>query len=446
MSESTPKPTPMPRPIPRPVSPVAKPVQAPLDAAAAARAAAWGRVDEEGNVWLRSNDGERIVGQYAAGGSEEDALALYVRRYLELVAQVALLESRVDHISPDEAEASLVALEEQLVEPAAVGDVDELRSRAEALKARIAARRDEVSQEREASRQAAIAERTALIERAEAIAQSDPASIHWRNSREELAQIFESWKAAQRGGVRIDRPTEEALWQRYSKARSQFDKMRRQHFAALESERSDVIARKNALIARAEALMDSTDWGQTASAYRGLMDEWRNAGRAARKDDDKLWARFRAAQQAFFDARSAHFAARDSEFQDNLDAKLALVKEAEALLPIRDLDSAREALHSIQDRWEEVGMVPRGDISRTEGRLRQIEDAIRDAEAEKWRKTDPQKKQRSNGMAAQLEQLIEELETEIAQATADGDTGKLDELNAALEARQAWLAQVTQDL
>ena len=446
MSDSTPQPTPRPRPIPRPAPQVTKPVQAPLDDAAAARAAAWGRVDTEGNVWLRGDDGERIVGQYAAGGSAEDALALYVRRYLELASQIGLLESRIDHINPDEASSSLKALEDQLVEPAAVGDIQELRNRTVALREKIVSRKKEVTKEREAARATAIAERTALIERAEEIANADPANIPWRNARQELSQIFDQWKNAQRNGVRIDRRTEEALWQRFSKARSHFDRVRREYFATIESERTDVIAKKTALIARAEALQDSTEWNITSAEFRDLMEEWRHAGRTTRKDDDRLWARFRAAQQKFFDARSEYFSSRDEQFNANLQAKLELVAEAEKILPIKDLEAARSALHSIQDRWESIGMVPRNDIGRTEGRLREIEDAIRDAEAEKWRRTDPQKQQRSSGMAEQLEQLIAELVEEIAEAEAAGNTKKVTELNASLEARKAWLAQVTKDL
>ena len=75
-----------------------------------------------------------------------------------------------------------------------------------------------------------------------------------------------------------------------------------------------------------------------------------------------------------------------------------------------------------------------------------FEDAIRNAEAEKWRKSDPQKKQRSDGMAAQLEHLIEELDGDIAAAEASGDAKKLAELQDAKSAREAWLAQVTKDL
>ena len=450
MSESTPtpKPKPVPHPIPRPrpvAAAIAKPAQA-IDEAAAARAAAWGRVDGEGNVWLRSDEGERVVGQYAAGGSEEDALSLYVRRFLDLQAQISLLESRVEGISPDEATASLSSIEAQLVEPAVVGDVESLRSRAAALKATISARAQVIAAEREEARAAALAERTTLIERAEEIANTAPNKIHWRNSREELAQIFEQWKAAQRSGPRIDRTTEEALWQRYSKARSQFDKARRHHFGVLESERSEVMARKNALIERAEAMAESTEWGSTAAAYRALMDEWRQAGHAARKDDDKLWERFRGAQQRFFDARATHFAERDEEFSGNLAAKLELIKEAEAVLPVKDIEAARAALRDIEDKWDQIGMVPRADIGRTEGRLREIEEAVRDAEAEKWRRTDPAKQQRSSGMAEQLQQLISELDGQIEAAEAAGDQKALNELTSARQAREAWLAQVQKDL
>ena len=183
-----------------------------------------------------------------------------------------------------------------------------------------------------------------------------------------------------------------------------------------------------------------------AAQFRALMDDWRQAGHAARKEDDKLWERFRSAQQSFFDARSAHYSARDEVFNENLQAKLDLIKEAEAILPVKDLESARAALHDIQDRWETVGMVPRADISRTEGRLRQIEDAVRGAEAEKWRRSDPQKKQRSDGMAAQLEHLIAELDDQIAAAEAEGDAQKVASLREDRAARQAWLDQVTKDL
>jgi len=98
----------------------------------------------------------------------------------------------------------------------------------------------------------------------------------------------------------------------------------------------------------------STDWAGTSAKYRDLLAEWKKAGRASRKEDDALWARFRAAQQVFYDARRAKDEAVDAEFAENLKVKEALVAKAEALLPIKDIKAAKKALRPIQDAWEEA--------------------------------------------------------------------------------------------
>lgn len=438
------KSTPTPRPIPRakPAS-IAAPVPS-VDDVAAAEAAKWGRVDDEGNVWLRSSgsEAERVVGQYAAGGTEKDALGLYVRRFLDLQAQVALLESRMDHITPEEINGSLKSLNEQLVEPSVVGDVESLRARVKALESRAETRKEEVAAERAEAKKQALADRTAIVEAAEALAAQDPERTHWKNSREELSGLLDQWKHAQRHGPRIDRPTEEALWKRFSSARTQFDRHRRQYFSERDSSRKETIARKEALIAEAEALSGSTDWGPTAARYRDLMMDWKRAGRSVKKDDDRLWERFRAAQQTFFDARTAHNSQLDEEFGANLEKKLVLIAEAEKLVPVTNIETAKARLRAIGEQWDEIGRVPRNDVARTEGRLREIEREIRDAESEQWKKSDPDKEERSAGMAEQLENLIAELEEQIAEASAAGDEKKVAEYQAALEARQAWLNAV----
>ena len=441
----TPNNIPVPRPRPRPAA-AAAPAPS-MDEALAAKAAQWGRVDDEGNVWLRSSGSaaERIVGQYAAGGTEKDALGLYVRRFLDLQASVALLEARIDNLNPEEIKSSLATLNEQLVEPAVVGDVEALRERVTALETRAESRKEEVAAERAAAKAKALEERTALVERAEAISAQDPAKTHWRDSRAELDQLLDKWKAAQRGGARLDRPTEEALWKRFSHSRTQFDRHRRQFFSDLESERNLVTARKEALITRAEELSVSTEWGATSAAYRNLMDEWKAAGRSTKKDDDKLWERFRAAQQSFFDARNSFNSKVDEEYGANLEAKLALLAEAEKLVPVKNLDAAKAKIREIGEQWDAIGRVPRNDVSRTEGRMRDIEQATRDAESEAWKKSDPEKQERSNGMAEQLESLIAELEGQIADAKAGGNAKKVKELEEALKARQAWLKAVQDD-
>lgn len=450
MTESTPRPTPHPLPKPSFNAQVSAGVSSPqpaIDDAATAEVAAWGRVDAEGNVWLRGSgdEPERIVGQYAAGGTADDALMMYVRRYLDLRSSIALLETRLSTISPEDAKKSLATINEQLVDPAVIGDVAALRTRAEALAGAIEKRQEQVAQERAEAKAQALAERTSIVEEAEAIAAQDTAKTHWRDSHQKFAELLDQWKYAQRHGARIDRTSEESLWKRFSTARTQFDRHRRQHFSEVEAQHKSVIARKEQIIKEAEAIQNSTDWGNTSAAYRRLMDEWKRAGRSTKKDDDKLWDRFHTAQQVFYDARNQHNQVIDEEYSANLERKLALVAQAEKLLPVSDVAAAKAAIRTIGEEWDSIGRVPRADINRTEGRMRDIERAIRDAEQAVWQQSDPAKEERSHGMAAQLEALISELEEQITQAEAAGNTAKVKEYEDALKARKAWLAEVLKD-
>jgi hypothetical protein len=424
-------------PAPAPVAPVVH------DAVEAAAAEKFGRVADDGTVYVREAAGERAVGQFP-GVSEAEAMSLYVRRYLDLVAKVALFETRLTgaDLSVREIDQTLAKLTEETAEPAAVGDLDTLRSRVEALRGAAAERRAALERERAAAKAEAVTARTAIVEAAEKIAGTDPAKMQWRPAGEELRALLERWKESQRSGPRIDRPTEEALWKRFSHARTAFDRERRHFFAELEQRNSAAKAAKEKLVAEAEALQHHTDWGATAAAYRDLMARWKAAGRANRKDDDALWARFRAAQDTFFGARDAENAAIDAEYAQNLVVKEELLTEAEALLPVTDPKAARAALRDLQERWEEAGKVPRGDLQRVEGRLRAVENAVRDAEQARWDRTNPETRARAEGAAAQLESAIEGLHADLDRARSDGDSRRVEELESAIAARRSWLEQV----
>lgn len=422
---------------PTPVAPVA------ADAAAHTEAEKFGRVDDEGNVYVREAAGERVVGQFP-GVTTEEALALYVRRYLDLAAKVGLFEARLESadLSVREIDQTLQKLGEETAEPAAVGDLDALRARVEVLRGLSAERRAALEEARSAAKAEAVAARTSIVEAAEKIAATDPSKMQWRPAGEELRSLLDRWKDAQRSGPRIDRPTEESLWKRFSHARTAFDRERRHFFADLEQRNSAAKVEKEKLVSEAEALSTSTDWGYTAGAYRDLMTRWKAAGRASRKDDDALWARFRAAQDRFFQARDAENAVIDAEYGENLKVKEELLLEAEALVPVKDLNKAKAALRNLQERWEEAGKVPRGDIQRVEGRLRAVETAIRDADQAQWKRSNPETRARAEGAAAQLEAAIEGLEADLAAAQAKGDKRKVSELEAAVTARRSWLEQV----
>jgi len=447
-----PKPSALRRPTPAPAAaadasgpaaPVAPVAPVALDAAEAAAAEAFGRVDEDGNVYVREATGERSVGQFP-GVPASEAMSLYVRRYLDLAAKVSLFETRLSSadLSVREIDQTLTKLTEETAEPAAVGDLDALRGRVESLRATAAERRAALEQERAAAKAVAVEARTAIVDTAEKIAATDPAKMQWRPAGEELRTLLDQWKEAQRSGPRIDRPTEEALWKRFSHARTAFDRERRHFFADLEQRNSAAKTTKEKLVVEAEALQDSSDWGATAAAYRELMARWKAAGRANRKDDDALWARFRAAQDTFFAARDSENAAIDAEYAQNLVVKEALLAEAESLVPVKDLQSAKNALRDIQERWEEAGKVPRGDLQRVEGRLRAVEAAVRDADQARWDRTNPETRARAEGAAAQLESAIEGLESDLARARDAGDSRRAAELESSIAARRSWLEQV----
>ena len=434
-------PTPTPAEVPAPAAAPTAPAEPAVDPQEAMDAAKWGRVDGEGRVYVQDGGAEREVGQFPDAPIAE-AMAFYVRRYLDLKATIDLFATRLPQLSVREIDSTLSSISESLTEPAAVGDLEGLRARFAALKTVAAERREAVAAERTAAKEQALKERTAIVERAEAIAEQDPARTQWKNSGAELRELLESWKAAQRRGPRLDRPTEDGLWKRFSHARTTFDRHRRQFFSELDAKQAQVRAAKEALIKRAEEMQTSTDWAGTSAKYRDLLAEWKKAGRASRKEDDALWARFRAAQQVFYDARRAKDEAVDAEFAENLKVKEALVAKAEALLPIKDIKAAKKALRPIQDAWEEAGRVPRGAVRRIEGRMRAVEDAIREAENAEWRHTDPETKARAEGLAGQLQDAIAGLEKDLAAAQAAGDAKKIAEAEAALTARRAWLEQV----
>lgn len=431
-----------PTPHPIPQAPSAKVVPTPtIDPKMQAEAESFGRVDDDGTVWVKEEQGERAVGQYTIGDKTE-ALNMYVRRYLDLQASVALLEVRLEQITAKEATNMLSNLKEQLQEPAVVGNIQALRVRVEAIEPKIEKIREEEQARRAAAREKALREREALVEKAQAIAQTPLEKTRWKQASDEIRMLLEQWKELQRRGPRLERSAEDALWKSFSQARTAFDRQRRHFFAEIDTARSQAKARKEELVLQAEEIAHSTDWANTANAYKILMEQWRKAGQAARKVDEQLWARFRTAQQKFFDARNAENQKLDEQYQANLEAKLAILEQAEKLIPVTDIAAAKAALRDLQDKWETVGRVPRSEVSKVEGRLRAVEQAVRDAESAEWRRTDPETKARAQDMSAQLHEAIAKLEAELETAQAKGDKAEVKKAQEALEARRSWLALV----
>lgn len=270
--------------------------------------------------------------------------------------------------------------------------------------------------------------------------------MQWKSATSRMRELLDEWKTAQRSGARLDKDVESALWTRFSHARNGFDKTRRNFFAKLDQEHGEAKATKTKLVAEAQQLSTSTDWNATAGAFKRLMGEWKKAGRASRSEDDALWAQFKAAQDAFFNAKDAVVAAENEEFEANLKVKEDLLAKAQKIVPadgkVKDVDAAKAALRPIQDAWDAAGKVPRKDMDRIERGMRRIEHAVRDAEQNKWKRTDPEITARARSMVEQLEKGLADVQKQLDKAVAAGNDKKVKELQEALAARSAWLEQV----
>ncbi|MGD9606246.1 MAG: DUF349 domain-containing protein [Leucobacter sp.] len=395
----------------------------------------WGRVDENRTVYVREGDSEREVGQFP-DGTPEEALAYYERKYADLAGQVTLLEARIARgVAGGEAGEAVAHLQQQLAEPAAVGDLNALRERVEKLAGKAGELSEKQKAEREAARAEALAKREAIIDEAERLAAQPETSIRWKDTGAAFEQLFADWQAVQRSGASIPKSQADALWKRFRAARQSFDSARRAHFARMDATNKEVKQAKERLIAQAEALAPRGLDG--IPSYRNLLDEWKAAGRASRKVDDQLWARFKAAGDVLYAAKAAEIAQQDEEYAENLTAKQALLTEAEPLLQETDRVAARKRLTALQIKWDEIGRVPRESLREIEGRLGKIEDHVKSLEDEHWRKTNPETKARSEGLRGQLEASIAELEAEIANAS---DPKKRSEAEQKLATQQSWLA------
>ncbi len=400
----------------------------------------WGRVADDGTVYVRTADGEREIGSWQAG-SPDEALAFFKRKFASLETEVSLLEQRITStdLSAGQAKSTIARLTTAVTDAHAIGDLDGLVKRLEALGGTIEHRREEHKAAREQARVEAHEVRERIVAEAERIAAE---ATHWKASGERMRQLLEEWKAAPRG----DRAAEAALWKRLSAARNAFAKRRKAYFATLEEEREGIRARKEELVVRAEELSSSTDWGATATAYRELMRSWKQAGRADRTAEDDLWNRFKAAQDAFFKARSEVLDAKDRELREHVVVKEQLLAEAEKLVPATDARAARASLRGILERWERAGAVPRESQDRLEGGLRKVEETLRKAEDSHWRRTNPEALTRAKGTVEQIRTAITQLERQLAKAEASGDEKAQHQAKEAIEARRSWLAEAERTL
>ncbi len=389
----------------------------------------FGRVDANGTVYVKTAAGERPVGSWQAGTPEE-GLALFARRFADLVTEVDLVEKRLASGKADatHSAATIRRLRNELSTAHVVGDIDMLSGRLDQLAVETQKKAEEAKAAREAAKVEAVERKRILVAEAEHIATD---ATQWKTAGDRLKEILDEWKTIHG----VDKKTDGELWKRYSAARDAFTRRRGTHFASLDAQRKEVQGTKEQLVTEAETLATSEDWGPTATRLKQLMADWKTAGRASKEVEQRLWERFRAAQDAFFKRRSEVFDARDAEFNANLTAKRELLAEAEALDVDGNPKLAQQKLREIQGRWHDTGRVPREAVNGLDRRMRAVEEKVRAVMDTAWRRTPIEQ----NPLLTQMRAQVTEAEQRLERARTAGDSRRIKEAESALAGKRRFL-------
>ena len=406
----------------------------------------FGRVGDDGTVYVRTPEGEKAVGSYP-GKTAEEALSYFVRKFEALASEVALTAARITSgaMVPQDAYEAVKKLRQQVRELNGVGDLAALAQSVEQIEPLIEGHREayEAKKAAEASIKAARREQI-LIEKEKIVAEAESLALseNWKVTGDRLKALLDEWKAA----PRLDKKSDADFWKRFSASRNKFDKRRRTHFAQLEATAGKVSEAKIAIIEQAEKLASSTDWVATARAFKTLMDQWKAAGRGKKNDDAKMWARFKAAQDQFFAAKKADLEKREVSMSANLIKREELIVQIEAILPFTDVKAAKSAFRELMNSWAKIGITNRDKRAALDARVAKVEEAIKEAEAEIWRKTDPSAKARAAEVVKQLTDSIESYAKVAAKSQAAGNEKKAKEALESAEARKVWLAEAQKHL
>ena len=406
----------------------------------------FGRVGEDGTVFVRTSEGEKPVGSYP-GKSAEEALAYFVRKFEALASEVALTAARITSgaMVPQDAHETVKKLRQQVRELNGVGDLDALAQSVEQIEPLIEGNREayEAKKAAESALKAARREQI-LVEKEKIVAEAESLALseNWKVTGDRLKTLLDEWKAA----PRLDKKADGDFWKRFSASRNKFDKRRRTHFAQLEATSSVVSAAKMEIITEAEKLATSTDWIATARRFKTLMDTWKTAGRGKPSDEAKLWARFKAAQDQFFTAKNADLEKREVSMTANLAKREELIVQIEALVPFTDAKASKNSFRELMRTWEKIGITHREKRAAFDARVAKVEEAIKEAEAEIWRKTDPAAKARAAEVVKQLSESIENYRKIAAKSQASGNEKKAKEALESAEARTVWLAEAEKHL
>ena len=191
----------------------------------------------------------------------------------------------------------------------------------------------------------------ALVQKAEELS----AAEDWKETTEALRNLAEDWKQI----GHLDRKRNDELWARLEAAKDKFFERKREHQEDVNKEMLQNLDLKMELVEKAEALAASEDWKKATDEFKALMEQWKGIGRTMHDKNEELWKRFTEANNVFFEKKKQHFEIIHKEQEDNYNAKLALVEQAEAMKESTEWNEITLAYTNLMEEWKKLGRVPK---------------------------------------------------------------------------------------
>ncbi len=195
-----------------------------------------------------------------------------------------------------------------------------------------------------------------LCEKAEALIEA----AHIPEAFNQLQKLHEEWKEL----GPVAKEFREEIWDRFRAATSKINKLHQEFFEGIKSQQKDNLIAKTALCEKAEEIAareikDSNTWNTATKEFEAIQKEWRTIGFASKKDNQKIYDRFRAACDDFYNRKRDYYASFKEKMGSNLERKIALCEQAEALADSTDWKKTTDLLIALQKEWKEIGPVSR---------------------------------------------------------------------------------------
>ncbi|MBR6886583.1 MAG: DUF349 domain-containing protein, partial [Bacteroidales bacterium] len=258
--------------------------------------------------------------------------------------------------------------------------------------------------------------KTAYCESAEALAEEEDVVEAFK----ELQKLHEQWKDL----GPVAKEFREEIWERFRAATSVINKRYQAHFEGLKAQQTENLAKKEALCEKVEAIAakeitSSSEWNALSKEIEKIQAEWRSIGFATRKENQKIYERFRAACDKFFERKRASFSEFKDSMNENLARKMAIIEEAESLKDSTDWKATSDRLIELQKQWKEIGAVPRKKSEQIWKRFRAACDAFFTA-----RDNRPAGPGNLSGNLAAKKALIEEIKAYVPDDQKDAEARK----------------------